>query len=493
MPPPPGPPCAATSRPTAATSTCARPSAAIRRASGACRSRRRRSSATCRRTWSMRRRCTSSPTWRANAASRRSATRCSPASAINVTEGRAVLHTALRAPPGAAPSRDEVHAVLDSMLAFAETVRARADAGELRHVVNIGIGGSDLGPQMAVAALAAFAHPRLASHFVSNVDGHDIASVLARARPAETLFVVASKTFTTQETMANAETAKAWFLAGGGSRDRGSLRRRDDQRRGGGALRHRHDLRLLGLGRRPLLALVGDRPADRHRHRRRRLPRAARRRAGDGRALRERAGREQPADAARPGRRLVPQLPRLRQPLRRALPPRPEAPARLPAAARDGKQRQARRPPRASRSPTRTSPVVWGEPGTNAQHAYFQMLHQGTDTVPVEFILVRSRRPRRSGARRAARAPAPHAARQRPGAGAGADAGPGVERAAPALSRQPAEHDDAARRADAALARCPARALRAPRLHVAARSGASTASTSGAWSSARRWALACCR
>ncbi|MGZ5186398.1 MAG: glucose-6-phosphate isomerase, partial [Caldimonas sp.] len=138
---------------------------------------------------------------------------------INVTEGRAVLHPALRAPPGTAPHSGEVHAVLDAMLAFAETVRARAESGvvPLRHVVNIGIGGSDLGPQMAVGALAGFAHPQLELHFVSNVDGHDIASVLRQAAPRETLFIVASKTFTTQETMANAETAKAWFLAGGGS------------------------------------------------------------------------------------------------------------------------------------------------------------------------------------------------------------------------------------------------------------------------------------
>ena len=136
--------------------------------------------------------------------------------AINGSEQRAVLHTALRAPPGTAPFSAEVHGVLDRMLACAEQVRARASSGGLRHVVNIGIGGSDLGPQMVVLALAAFAHPQLRFHFVSNVDGHDIASVLAQLEPAETFFIVASKTFTTQETMANAETAKAWFMARGG-------------------------------------------------------------------------------------------------------------------------------------------------------------------------------------------------------------------------------------------------------------------------------------
>ena len=106
------------------------------------------------------------------------------------------------------------------------------------------------------------------------------------------------------------------------------------------------------------------------------------------------AGRAQPADAARPGRRLVPQLPRLREPLRRALRASAAAAARLPAAARDGKQRQARRPSGES-LPFATSPVVWGEPGTNAQHAYFQMLHQGTDLVRSNSSCVKQ--PRRRG------------------------------------------------------------------------------------------------
>ena len=111
--------------------------------------------------------------------------------------------------------------VLDAMLAFAETVRERADGaapGRLRHVVNIGIGGSDLGPQMAVARSPTSRIRGSSFHFVANVDGADLASVLARVVPAETLFVVASKTFTTQETMTNAETARAWFVAQGGTR-----------------------------------------------------------------------------------------------------------------------------------------------------------------------------------------------------------------------------------------------------------------------------------
>ena len=99
--------------------------------------------------------------------------------AINSTEGRAVLHTALRAPRGTGPFSTEVHEVLDRMLAFAERVRDVERSG-ITDVVNIGIGGSDLGPQMAVPALAAYSHPGLRLHFVSNVDGHDIVPVLAR-------------------------------------------------------------------------------------------------------------------------------------------------------------------------------------------------------------------------------------------------------------------------------------------------------------------------
>ena len=132
--------------------------------------------------------------------------------AINTTEGRAVLHTALRAPRGQGPFSDEVHHVLEHMLAYAEEVRG---AG-FTDVVNIGIGGSDLGPLMAVKALQPYTPPGLRSHFVSNVDGHDIAPLLAQLDPATTLFIVASKTFTTQETMANAQVARAWFLEKGG-------------------------------------------------------------------------------------------------------------------------------------------------------------------------------------------------------------------------------------------------------------------------------------
>ena len=142
---------------------------------------------------------------------------------INTTEGRAVLHVALRAPVGTTIEVDgvnvvpQVHEVLDRMSAFADRVRSGMWTGATgRHistVVNIGIGGSDLGPAMAYDALRAFADRTIQVRFVSNVDGTDIWEATADLDPAETLFVVASKTFTTLETLTNAKTARAWLTA----------------------------------------------------------------------------------------------------------------------------------------------------------------------------------------------------------------------------------------------------------------------------------------
>ncbi|MDP2004934.1 MAG: glucose-6-phosphate isomerase, partial [Rubrivivax sp.] len=132
---------------------------------------------------------------------------------VNVTEGRAVLHTALRAPPGAGPNSAEVHGVLDAMLDYADNVRKD---WTITDVVNIGIGGSDLGPRMVVQALDAYTQSGQRLHFVSNVDGHDLMPLLNRLQANKTLFVIASKTFTTQETMSNAHAARDWFLSEGG-------------------------------------------------------------------------------------------------------------------------------------------------------------------------------------------------------------------------------------------------------------------------------------
>ncbi|MFJ9744851.1 glucose-6-phosphate isomerase [Streptomyces sp. WAC 01325] len=149
---------------------------------------------------------------------------------INVTEDRAVLHTALRAPRDAVIEVDgenvvpKVHAVLDKMSGFAERVRSGAWTGftgkRIRNVVNIGIGGSDLGPAMAYEALRPFSARELTFRFVSNVDGADLHEAVRDLDPAETLFIVASKTFTTIETITNATSARSWLLQGLGGEEK---------------------------------------------------------------------------------------------------------------------------------------------------------------------------------------------------------------------------------------------------------------------------------
>ena len=143
---------------------------------------------------------------------------------INITENRAVLHTALRAPRSASIKVDgvdvvpEVHAVLDKMAAFANRVRSGEWKGHtgkrIKNIVNVGIGGSDLGPVMAYEALRHYSDRSLTFRFVSNVDGTDFAEATHDLDPSETLFIISSKTFTTLETMTNAGTARDWSLAG---------------------------------------------------------------------------------------------------------------------------------------------------------------------------------------------------------------------------------------------------------------------------------------
>src|SRR5262245_28391201 len=143
---------------------------------------------------------------------------------INVSENRAVLHTALRAPKGTTVRVDgenvvpQVHAVLDKMSDFANRVRSGAWKGHtgkpIRNIVNIGIGGSDLGPVMAYEALRSYSERAITFRFVSNVDGTDFVEAVRDLNPAETLFIVSSKTFTTLETMTNAHSARDWLLAG---------------------------------------------------------------------------------------------------------------------------------------------------------------------------------------------------------------------------------------------------------------------------------------
>ncbi len=221
---------------------------------------------------------------------------------INVTENRAALHIALRAPKSEQIVVDgidvvpQVHAVLDKMAVFSERVRSGEWLGytgkPVHSVVNIGIGGSDLGPVMAYEALKHYSERVLTFRFVSNVDGTDFEEATRDLSPEETLFIISSKTFTTLETMANAHTARAWAL---NPPLRGCL----DQCRRGGEVRHRHGeyVRVLGLGGRPLLHGFGHRPFDHDSHRPGELQGHARRLPRHGRALPHRSIREEPACA----------------------------------------------------------------------------------------------------------------------------------------------------------------------------------------------------
>ena len=149
--------------------------------------------------------------WRSQVEAMRSGAR------LNHTEDRAALHCALRAPPNSPDALPEVGEMLAKIGAFCESIHRgvwRGFGGErITDVVNLGVGGSDLGPRMAVRALAAWQQPDLHVHFVANVDGGDLAATLAELNPRTTLFIVASKTFSTLETMANARTARDWLLA----------------------------------------------------------------------------------------------------------------------------------------------------------------------------------------------------------------------------------------------------------------------------------------
>ena len=320
--------------------------------------------------------------------------------AINSTENRAVAHVWLRKPAPArvdsaqaatevvAAEQVKVHVTLSAMLAYAESVRADA---AITDIVNIGIGGSDLGPQMAVRALQSFAHPGKRLHFVSNVDGHELAGVLKGLKAEKTLFLIASKTFTTVETMANAGSAKAWFLAQGGT----------DTARHFAALTTNVDAaKAFGIdttfgfwdwvgGRYSMWSAIG-------------LPIAIAIGAEGFRGLLAGAHAMDEHFRTAPLQQNLPvRLGLLDVWYRnfqgftsRSIAPYHSALQRLPAYLQqlemesNGKRVDAQ----GEAIHFGTSPVLWGEPGTNGQHAYFQMLHQGTDVVPVEFIAVKKAR-----------------------------------------------------------------------------------------------------
>jgi glucose-6-phosphate isomerase len=317
---------------------------------------------------------------------------------INTTENRQVMHWLLRNPPLAqmkqaridinsvATQLADVHHTLDAMLAFAQAVRADA---AITDVVNIGIGGSDLGPQMAVLALDEFVTPTKRFHFVSNVDGHELNAVLKKLKPESTLFLVASKTFTTIETMTNAQSAKAWFEAQGG---------RDIARHFAALTTNVAAAKAFGItttfgfwdwvgGRYSVWSAIG-------------LPLAI---AIGAKGFKEFLAGAHDMDEHFRTAPLAHNLP-VRLGLldvwyrnfhgftSRSVAPYHAALKRYPAYLQQLEMESNGKRVDASGAtlPYGTSPVVWGEPGTNGQHAYFQMLHQGTDVVPVEFVAVKT-------------------------------------------------------------------------------------------------------
>jgi glucose-6-phosphate isomerase len=311
---------------------------------------------------------------------------------INVGEDRAVGHVALRMPQGSEFLIDganvvpDVHAVLDSMAVFADRIR---NDDRITHVVNIGIGGSDLGPAMAYQALEAFRHPRLRCSFVSNIDGADIATVLADADPASTLFIVASKTFGTIETLTNARTARRWlvdalgedavsdhFVAVSTNAERVAEFGIDADNKmfgfwdwvGG---RYSVD---SAIGLSVMLSigpdafgdfLAGFHAVDEHF---RTVPLAS----------------NVPVLLALVG---VWNANGLGFDTKAVLPYANEL-ARFPAYLQQLDMESNGKSVDLAGQPIGhdTGPIVWGEPGTNGQHAFYQLLHQGTRVVPVDFI-----------------------------------------------------------------------------------------------------------
>ena len=320
---------------------------------------------------------------------------------INETERRAVLHVALRAPRGAEIRVDGedvvpgVHAVLDAMSAFADRVRGGAWRGHtgrrIRNVVNIGIGGSDLGPVMAYEALRHYSAREMNFRFVSNVDGTDFAESVRDLDPAETLFVVASKTFTTLETMTNARTARAWSIAGLGGDPAAvakhfvavSTNAEEVAKFGidtanmfgfwdwvGG--RYSMD---SAIGLSTMLAIGPD-------------------------AFREMlAGFHEMDEHFRhaPFERNLPVLMGLlalwyndffgAQTV--AVLPYDQYLKRFPAYLQQLTMESNGKRVRLDGAPVGcdTGPIYWGEPGTNGQHSFYQLIHQGTRLVPCDFIL----------------------------------------------------------------------------------------------------------
>ncbi|MFJ8797348.1 glucose-6-phosphate isomerase [Streptomyces sp. NPDC102487] len=319
---------------------------------------------------------------------------------INTTEDRAVLHTALRAPADAVVEVDGenvvpgVHAVLDKMAAFAGRVRSGEWTGHtgrpIRNVVNIGIGGSDLGPAMAYEVLRPFTDRGLTVRFVSNVDGADLHEALQGLDPAETLFVIASKTFTTIETITNATSARAWLLEGLKAGQEAVARHFVALSTNSGKVadfgidtanmfefwdwvggRYSFDS-AIGLS---LMIAIG---ADRFRE------------VLDGFRLVDEHFRTAPAEANAP---LLMGLlgiwyGNFHDAQSHAVLPYSHYLSRFTAYLQQlDMESNGKSVDREGRPVEwQTGPVVWGTPGTNGQHAYYQLIHQGTKLIPADFI-----------------------------------------------------------------------------------------------------------
>ncbi len=317
---------------------------------------------------------------------------------INITEGRAVLHTALRAPHDAQLHVDgqdvsaDVHAVLAQMQGFSERVRNGEWTGHtgraITDIVNIGIGGSDLGPAMVCGALRSYRHARLTMHFVANVDGHDLDAVLAAVDPETTLFIVASKTFTTAETMLNAHSARSWFLRHGSEKDLARHFVAVSTNTAGVTAFGIDPANMFRFwdwvgGRYSIWSAIG-------------LPVMLAIGYEGFRAFLDGAHGMDKHFRTAPLEKNMPVLLALVGVWNRnfldsgslTIAPYHHDLRRFAAYLQQLDMESNGKSVTREGAPVTaaTGPVVWGEIGTNSQHAYFQLLHQGTDLVPVDFI-----------------------------------------------------------------------------------------------------------
>lgn len=328
--------------------------------------------------------------------------------AINHTEARAVMHWLLRTPEDGGLLREHpvvrswtsgmhqalghVHSTLDAMLKLAEQLRANP---KITDVVNIGIGGSHLGPEVVVQALEDWVDTSTNFHFVSNVDGHELGHVLRKVRPESTLFLIASKTFTTAETMLNAHSARKWFLAQGGSEDPQSACSIDQHfvalTTNTAAAAEFGITRTLGFwdwvgGRFSLWSAIG-------------LPIAIAIGAKQFRRMLQGAHEMDAHFFTAPQAQNVPMRLGLLDVWNRnfcgfgsrCIAPYSHGLRRLTAYLQQLEMESNGKTitREGQKLAVGTAPIVWGEPGTNGQHAFFQMLHQGPDVIPVEFIALR--------------------------------------------------------------------------------------------------------